>query len=203
MNVVGDRSTSNSRLQCINLVTRGALFEFISCAEGDQQLAYKGGEPRDWRACRGLGEDVQHQDEEGQSSRFLPAIDRSGLEVVCYFAIIILKLLGPGVESAAQLFLQQLATAPCCSCLAPAQLQDAQPSLWATHSSRPSMEAVLRLKRTGEGFLPSVHEAKVMKTQLDLLRSRDGSSSSAVKGLSMPSHGLGPGVALKAGVWVR
>ncbi|CAE7366333.1 Gnl3 [Symbiodinium natans] len=84
----------------------------------------------------------------------------------------------PGVESAAQLFLQQLAVAPCCSCLPPAQLADAQPSLWTAHSSRPSMEAV-------------------MKTQLGLLRSRDGSSSSAARGLSLPSQGLGPGVALK------
>ncbi len=36
-----------------------------------------------------------------------------------------------GVESAAQLFLQQLATSPCCSCLPPAQLEGS--GLWEGH----------------------------------------------------------------------
>jgi len=79
----------------------------------------------------------------------------------------------PGVESAAQLFLQQLATSPCCSCLPPAQLEGS--GLWEGHLRQELEQA--------------------MKTQLDVLRSRD--SSSIARGLTWPSHGLGLPIALQ------
>lgn len=79
----------------------------------------------------------------------------------------------PGIESAAQLFLQQLATSPCCSCLPSAQLEG--PNMWEGHL-RQQLESV-------------------MKAQLDLLRARD--ASSAARGLTWPSQGLGPQIALQ------
>ncbi|CAK9037167.1 unnamed protein product [Durusdinium trenchii] len=78
----------------------------------------------------------------------------------------------PGVEAAAQLFLQQLATSPCCSCLPPGQLEGG--GLWEGHE-RKDLEPV-------------------MKAQLDLLRGREASGA---RGLTWPSHGLGPSIALQ------
>lgn len=113
-----------------------------------------------------------------------------------------------GVESAAQLFLQQLATSPCCSCLPPAQLEGSS-ALWEGHL-RQELEQVfywapvcwdgkmhiwLGVARY-PGTLPATAGCQVMKTQLDVLRSRD--SSSIARGLTWPSHGLGLPIALQA-----
>eukprot|EP00931_Biecheleriopsis_adriatica_P075863 TRINITY_DN49635_c0_g1_i1.p1 TRINITY_DN49635_c0_g1~~TRINITY_DN49635_c0_g1_i1.p1 ORF type:complete len:478 (-),score=157.04 TRINITY_DN49635_c0_g1_i1:75-1508(-) len=85
----------------------------------------------------------------------------------------------PGVEAAAQRFLQELSSSPCCSCTPPEQALEGAGSLWAAHSEgKPRLEAV-------------------MTAQIQQLRARDASASPAAKGLTLSSRGMGPDVALQ------
>lgn len=56
--------------------------------------------------------------------------------------------------------------------------------------------ALLLVVARSPGTLPATAGCQVMKTQLDVLRSRD--SSSIARGLTWPSHGLGLPIALQA-----
>lgn len=85
----------------------------------------------------------------------------------------------PGLEAAAQRFLTELATSPGFSCAPPSELPAGGTSQWEQHSAA---RAVIE---------------QLMKVQLQLLQSRDSSSHPAAKGLTLPSRGLGPGIALK------
>jgi len=85
----------------------------------------------------------------------------------------------PGLEASAQRYLTELATIPGFSSAPPSELPAGGTMQWEQHSAaRPVIE-------------------QLMKAQLQLLLSRDSSSHPAAKGLTLPSGGLGPGVALK------
>lgn len=85
----------------------------------------------------------------------------------------------PGLEAAAQRFLTELSTSPGFSCAPPSELPAGGTIQWEQHSS---VRAVIE---------------QLMKAQLQLLQSRDSASHPAAKGMTLPSRGLGPGIALK------